>query len=71
MKKKTKVPELNLPCFRGLVRQPGSPELGMDDYYKAVVMVRRSMVCESEPPLGSSERFVIRDDGDEYSAKKQ
>jgi hypothetical protein len=71
VKKKQKIPELKLPCFRGMAAQLGPPELSMDDYYQAVVMIRQSMPCWSEAPRGSSERFVIREDDDEYSAKKQ
>ncbi len=70
MKKKPIIPELKLPCFRGVAPQMGPPELNMDDYYKAVVMVRQFMACWPEPHGGGSERFVIRDDGADYSTKK-
>lgn len=67
MKKKPQIPELKLPCFRGVAPQLDSPELGMDDYYKAVVMVHQSMPCRSEPLPKGSERFVIREDGEPFS----
>ena len=67
MKKKPQAPELKLPCFRRQASQPGSPELGMDDYYKAVVMVRQSMPCQSEPPRNGSVRFVIRENDEPCS----
>jgi hypothetical protein len=70
MKKKQKIPELKLPSFRGKDAPLGPPELSMDDYYQAVVMIRKSMPCWPEAPSGSTERFVIRDDDDEYPSKK-
>jgi hypothetical protein len=41
----------------------------MDDYYKAVVMVRQSMPCQPELSNGGSERFVIRDEDETWPAK--
>lgn len=71
MKKMPQVPELKLPGFWGGVPQMSSPELNMDDYYKAVVMVRQSMPCQPEPPGNASARFVIRDDGEAFSSGKK
>ena len=43
----------------------------MDDYYEFVVL---NLTLFGKPPLERAvgfQRFVIRDDGNEYSAKKQ
>ena len=67
MKKKQKISELKLPSFCGMTAQFGPPELGMDDYYKAVVMIRQSMTCWPETPSSRAERFVIREDEEPFS----
>ncbi len=70
MKKNSGIPELILPSWRGVTPQLNAPELSMDDYYKVVVMLLQAMPCGPAPLNSGTERFLIRDDGDEYFAKK-
>lgn len=70
MRKGRKDAELKLPYFRGPASQPGSPELGMDDYYRAVVMLHQVMpCCQKETSRIISERFVIREEGEPFISK--
>lgn len=62
-KKKLKLPVSQEPF-------PESRELSMDDYYKAVVMVRQAMPCWPDAGNGGNERFVIRDEGEECPPQK-
>ncbi len=68
MKKNPDEKELKLPVSRQAFPEPR--ELSMDDYYEFVVS---NLALFGKPPLERAagfQRFVIRDDGDEYSAKK-
>ena len=68
MKNKPDNTELKLPVSRHDF--PESRELSMDNYYEFVVS---NLALFGKPPLeraASFQRFVIRDDGDEYSPKK-
>lgn len=60
--------KLKFPVSRQAFPEPR--ELSMDDYYEFVVS---NLKLFGKPPLERSagfQRFVIRDDGDEYSTKK-
>lgn len=60
--------ELKLPTGRHAFPEPR--ELSMDDYYEFVVS---NLTLFGKPPLervAGPQRFVIRDEGDEYSVKK-
>jgi len=70
VKQEGSISKLRLPNFKDSGSQLGPPELSMDDYYQAVVMVMQSMSCQSEPPRSCSERFVIRDEEVAWPAKK-
>ena len=61
--------ELKLPVSRQSFPEPR--ELSMDDYYEFVVS---NLALFGKPPLertAGTQRFVIREDGDSYPAKKQ
>ena len=68
MKNKHSDDELKLPASRQVF--PESPELSMDRYYEFVFS---NLTLFGRPPLERSDRFqrfVIRDEGDEYPAPK-
>lgn len=69
MKNKHTKKELKFPVSRQSF--PGPRELSMDDYYEFVVS---NLGLFGKPPLErmtGSQRFMIRDDGDEYSPGKK
>lgn len=64
MKKKPSGKELKLPIFHDA--SPEAPELSMDDYYNAVMMLIRAMPPSTDRQVPSPERFVIREDDEPF-----
>ena len=55
----------------GKVPRDKPEKLSMDQYLEFVLFNRKNFPTKSHGVAPAPERFVIRDDGDEYSAKKQ
>ena len=61
--------DLKLP--EGHIPQEPPKGLPMDEYLEFVLFCYKNFPPKGKPDMPAPVRFVIRDDGDEYSAKKQ